>query len=170
MLDKKIFIFIFLLLGLPRPLFALPWDTDMYSQQSLKSNEVARAPVKGTVPRGRADFLMTAEEMEKQENPVIFNTETVLRGRRLWNSNCAVCHNVDATGGTTVGSQMGVPNITLDFYKDKPDGKAFAVIHHGQGNMPRYGYKFSIEEHWALVNYLRFLQGREVSGVERPSK
>ena len=147
---------------------ALPWDFDMYSQQSLKSNEIARSPVKGTVPRGRSEYLQTPEQMEALSNPLPYNFDTVVRGRRLWNSNCMVCHGASAQGGTEIGGQLAVPNITQDFYKNKSDGKVFSVIHHGQGNMPRYGYKFSIDEHWAIVNYLRFLQGRSVPGLEIP--
>ena len=59
--------------------FALPWDFDMYRQESLQSNEVARAPVKGTVPLGRRPFTLTLEEAEKGlSNPVPFSLYSAL--------------------------------------------------------------------------------------------
>ena len=149
---------------------ALPWDQDMYSQQSLKSNEMARSPMEGTVPIGRRAYVMPKEEMEKQENPVRVSQDSVWTGRRLWNANCTVCHGMTGASDGALSKKLAVPNILGDFYKNKTDGKIFSVIHHGQGQMPRYGYKFSIKEHWHIVNYLRFLQGKDVPGIPREKK
>ena len=35
--------------------------------------------------------------------------------------------------------------------------------------MPRYGYKFSDQEQWDVINYLRFLQGtKTIDGMNPP--
>ena len=150
---------------------ALPWDIDMYRQESLKANEIARAPVKGTVPLGRKPFILSVEEAEKVlKNPVPFSLHSVWRGQRLWNANCTPCHGQSGAGEGAVAKQfIGIPDLLGDLYKQRSDGRAYAVIHHGQGNMPRYGYKFSDSEKWDIVNYLRFLQGRDSPGIERPA-
>jgi S-disulfanyl-L-cysteine oxidoreductase SoxD len=149
---------------------ALPWDIDMYRQESLKSNEVNRAPVKGTVAVGRKPFSMSVAEAEKNlKNPVALSFNSAWRGQRLFNSNCVPCHGVTGRGdGEVSKSLVGVPNILTDLYKQRTDGRIFAIIHHGQNAMPRYGFKFSEDEKWDIVNYVRFLQGAEVQGLKRP--
>ena len=148
---------------------ALPWDIDMYRQESLKSNEVGRAPVIGTIPRGYKPFRMSIEEAEKSlQNPVPGTLHSAWRGQRLWNANCLSCHGELGVGDGPVGPLMGVPNLLTDFYKNKSDGRVFAVIHHGLRAMPRYGYKLSVAERWDLVNYLRVLQGERIAGFKRP--
>lgn len=148
---------------------ALPWDADMYKQQSYKPGELARAPVHGTVPVGYKPFTMTIDEAEAQlENPVLFSKDSVIRGKRLYSSNCTPCHGPSASADGPVSSLMAVPSLLTDFYKQKKDGRIYGVIKIGGSNMPRYGFKFSEREHWDLVNYIRFLQGRDVAGLTRP--
>lgn len=149
---------------------ALPWDTDLYNQQSLKSNEVARAPVKGTVPVGYKPFNMTIEEADgKLSNPVKFEKNSVWRGQRLWNSQCAACHGVAGDANSYNGKLVGAPNLLEQRFKPYSDGKLYGTIVLGIRGMPRYGYKLSEAERWDIVNYLRFLQGNDVEGVKRPS-
>lgn len=148
---------------------ALPWDVDMYKQQSYKPGELARAPVEGTVPVGFKPFTMTIDEAEAQlENPVLFSKDSVIRGKRLYSSNCTPCHGPSGNAEGPVGPLMAVPSLLTDFYKQKKDGRIYGVIKIGGSNMPRYGFKFSEREHWDLVNYIRFLQGRDVAGLTRP--
>ena len=148
---------------------ALPWDVDMYSQESYRSNEMARAPAKGTVPVGGRRFSMTIDEAATAlRNPTKFDLNSVWRGRRLWNANCLTCHGPSGKGKGPVGPLVGAPDLLTDFYSSgRTDGRIFAVVFHGQGAMPRYGYKFSDNDIWSLVNYLRFLQGRDVDGMAR---
>ncbi len=157
---------------------ALPWDIDMYKQESFKANEIARAPAKNTVPLGHSPFRMTNEEAAKSlTNPTTFSFDSVWRGQRLYNSNCWTCHGKSgaAEGPVAKQSALGIPDLLTDFYRNSPDGKVFAVIYNGGSNMPRYGFKFSKTEIWDIVNYLRFLQGQDVEGqgserLKRPAK
>ena len=150
---------------------ALPWDEDLYKQQSHKANEISRNPAKNTVPVGRTPFKMSTQEAEKSlQNSVKFSRDSVWRGQRLYNANCLTCHGKTGAGEGPVGPQMSVPSLLDDFYKGTTDGKVFGVIYNGGASMPRYGYKFSSDEIWSMVNYLRFLQGRDVEGMQRPAK
>jgi S-disulfanyl-L-cysteine oxidoreductase SoxD len=143
------------------PAKALPWDIDMYRQPSLKPNEAARSPVKGTVPVGRIPFTMTTDEAEKKlQNPVPADADSLWMGERTWASNCAICHGLRADGQSRVGKLMAAPSLLDDLYKARTDGRIFGVIQNGGVNMPRYGYKFSTKQSWDAVNYLRYLQGR----------
>lgn len=149
---------------------ALPWDIDMYKQQSLKANEIARNPVPGTVPLGSTRVAMTTEEStEKRKNPVEFDRDSIWRGQRIWSVNCYTCHGAIAGEKRgPAGDAMGVPSLQADAYKQKTDGYIYGVLQNGGSNMPRYGYKFSDQEHWDVINYVRFLQGRELQGFPRP--
>lgn len=152
---------------LPATSHALPWDIDMFRQESLRTNEVARSPVPGTVPIGYRPFTLTIEEAETQlQNPVEPSRASAWRGQRLFNANCATCHGKLGDGKGPVGVQLAVPDLRTDFYRGKSDGRIFGVIKHGLRAMPRYGFKFSDVEQWDIVNYLRVLQGREVEGFK----
>ncbi len=159
-----------LVVSLASQAVALPWDFDMYRQQSLKPNEVARGPVKGTVPLGYTPFTLDVEKADGLSNPREANLNSVWRGQRLYNSNCYTCHGKVGDGKGPVGPLMGVPDLHQDLYKSKSDGRFFAVITKGLRTMPRYGYKFSESEKWDIVNYLRVLQGnKEVAGFSAPT-
>lgn len=148
---------------------ALPWDTDMAKQQSYKSNEMVRSPVKGTVAVGAKPFSLTLDEAEKTlKNPMPFSLDSVWRGRRIWGAQCAPCHGKSGDGEGPVGPKILAPSLLTDYYRGRGDGRVYAIIHNGGTNMPRYGYKLSPDEHWDVVNYLRFLQGRDVEGIVRP--
>jgi mono/diheme cytochrome c family protein len=170
LLRIRLLICMLALLLVASPALALPGDYDMYRQQSLKSNEVARSPVAGTVPRGRMPFTYTLEEGEKNlKNPVAKDMHSVWRGQRLWNANCWTCHGKVGDGKGPVGPQIGVPSLLTDYYSGTSDGRVFSVIQLGLRNMPRYGFRFSDKEQWDLVNYLRFLQGTfDVPEIQRP--
>jgi mono/diheme cytochrome c family protein len=158
---------LFLFVGVPIVVYgniasALPWDIDMYSQQSLKANEIARAPVEGTVPLGYTPFTMTIEEADGNlQNPVPSSANSLWRGKRLWSIQCSSCHGVDARSETYTGRKMGAPNLLDERFQPYTDGRIYATIVWGIRSMPRYSYKLSEEERWDIVNYLKHLQGRE---------
>lgn len=143
--------------------WALPWDTDLFKQQSYKANELSRYPAKGSIPRAFKPFRMSTAEAEKSlGNPVPATSDSLHRGQRLWNANCMVCHGIDAHGKTAVGgvSAFGIPDLHKEAYVSSSDGRVFGVVFNGGANMPRYGYKFSESEVWDIINYLRKLQRR----------
>ena len=163
-------LFVFSLMTNSSTVAALPWDIDLYRQQSLKSNEIARSPVKGTVPVGFIPFNMTIEEAEKNlTNPVPFEENSVWRGQRLWGNQCSACHGVKGDSGHFVGKAVAAPNLLEERFKAYTDGRVYATIYYGIRSMPRYGYKLSEGERWDIVNYLKFLQGKQtVSTVKKP--
>lgn len=147
---------------MPYEAYSLPWDIDMYSQQSLKSNEIAREPVKGTVPVGYKPFTMTIEEADKNlKNPVELSKNSIWRGRRLWNAQCSSCHGLGGNSNTNIGKLLGAPDLMQDRFDSYSDGKLYGTIVWGIRSMPRYGYKLSEKERWDIVNYFRYLQGRK---------
>lgn len=162
------FISVFALLSLTSSsAYAMPWDVDMYRQQSLVPGEVARAPVKGTIPVGYKPWKLTTEEASKKlANPIPASAYSLKTGKRLWSANCLTCHGPLGNAKGPVSQAMAVPDITGEFYGSKADGSIYGVLMNGGSNMPRYGYKFSEEERWHLVNYVRHLQGKKGEGLQ----
>lgn len=150
-----------LYIALAQSAYALPWDTDLNHQQSYKTSEMARSPVKGTIPLGAKPFTLSHEDAGKNlKNPSTPTRASLWRARRLWNSNCATCHGLQGDGNSVVGPQVKAPSLKLDLYKSRTDGWIYSVIHAGLNNMPRYGYKLTEQDHWDLVNYVRYIQGQ----------
>lgn len=159
---RQILLCLLVCLSFQSSAMAMPWDVDMYRQQSLVPGEIARAPVKGTIPVGYKPWKMTTEDAtNKLRNPVEASDASIHRGRRIYNSNCVPCHGVKGDANAPVGKQMAAPNITTEFYGAKPDGAIYGLLMNGGSNMPRYGYKFSEEDRWNLINYVRTLQGKK---------
>ena len=127
----KLVVFLTLVLVTSQHAMALPWDIDMYRQQSLKANEIARAPAEGTVALGRKPMTMSTDEAaEGLLNPVPFDKDSVRRGARVWRSNCYPCHGGDAAGKGPVAAHFaGIPNLLGDLYKGRKDGRIFGVIY-----------------------------------------
>lgn len=157
----RIIVLLLVLLSTVSTSAALPWDQDLFKQESLKTNEVSRAPVPGTVSVGAKPFTMTPEEAATQlSNPIPADENSLERGKRLWNVNCLPCHGATGDGqGVPAGPLMGAPSLLTDFYKAREDGRIFATIHLGGANMPAYGFKINHDEKWDIINYLRHLQG-----------
>ena len=86
------------------------------------------------------------------------------RGKRLYKINCSQCHGVWEDGAFHAPAikpkeWMRQPEILGADYLLRPDGFFFTAIHYGFGlNMPSYGNRLSINEHWDIISYLRTVQ------------
>lgn len=81
-------------------------------------------------------------------------TET---GKKLFDSNCAGCHGLDARGGEHA------PNIATSPELERlPDEQLFRIVHDGaaSGSMPAFGGVLSDDQIKAVAAYLRSLQSR----------
>lgn len=78
-------------------------------------------------------------------------------GKKLFDSNCAGCHGLDARGGEHA------PNIaTSPELQRMSDEQLFRIVHDGaaSGTMPAFGGILSDDQIKAIGAYLRSLQGR----------
>lgn len=157
---------------------------DMDFQQKVKAQSVSNAfqdhrgmrmPVAGTVAQGslkNADLTSRdANNAPKTKNPLPVTEASLLRGKHVFDINCAVCHGFSGQGGNgpaangIVGRRWPVviPNFHFVEGKDNrvpqmPDGEFFEVITNGKGTMPAYGPRIAPEDRWAVVQYIRVLQ------------
>jgi mono/diheme cytochrome c family protein len=94
-------------------------------------------------------------------------------GRTMFDRYCAVCHGIEGQGGAT-GYIVGpgrypplAPSLMLPAALARTDGYLYAIIRAGRGLMPAYGPRTTHRERWAIVNYIRQLQG--ASGAAAPA-
>lgn len=141
---------------------ALPFNQEMIGKQPGYGH-ITRQQPEGSIAAGASErYMGTREEAVNLKNPVVADKRSISNGRRLYAANCSMCHgrfidNKYIVGG--VQTQVPGPNLSLQFYKEKPDARYFEFIHFGgMAIMPAYGWKFSIRDHWDIVNYLRDVQ------------
>src|SRR5215472_2665056 len=98
------------------------------------------------------------DEDKARKNPVDFTEVTVERGKKLFESQCAMCHGEKADGKGDVAQEMSLnlPNFTKpDTLKARTDGELFKIISLGNPVMPAQDKRMKEIHLWDLVNFLR---------------
>ena len=146
--------------------YPLDFFPEMHYQQSYRPQEPPRAePPEGQVPVSGAeqpltDFVATLA----LENPKGLSGESIEQGRRLYITNCAMCHGVNADGDSFVAQRFSTagdkppPSLRSDSISQQQDGALFWTISNGVNRMPTWKALLSADERWALVTYIRSLQ------------
>jgi mono/diheme cytochrome c family protein len=139
----------------------VPWFTTMRDQPSIRPFEMPRTPPVGSVPTtGREDSLDLLLDLKDVVNPLPVTWESQRRGRQVYEQYCIVCHGPAGHGdGTVVAKFVPPPDLALPATQQRSDGYLYAMIRQGRGIMPRYGDKVRGADRWAVVNYVRQLQG-----------
>jgi len=128
-----------------------------------------RDPVEGTVSIGADPYELGPGDIDAAETlnvaPDMPKTEFVMaRGQNRFNVFCAACHNYDAKSLSKLvqrGSWAGIPDLTREQSVALSNARIFHIISAGQNLMPSYADKISRTDRWAIVRYLRTLQGVE---------
>ena len=96
-------------------------------------------------------------------NPLPMSEAVLARGQAVYLTYCSVCHGPQGEGnGPVVGPgkfPMG-PDLTIPTTVGRSDGYIYAIAKAGRGLMPSYR-RVPPEERWAVVNYVRQLQGEQ---------
>jgi mono/diheme cytochrome c family protein len=129
------------------------------------------APVAGAVP-GTTAPSAAGQTTTSPRNPVAATAESIEKGKRVYDVNCALCHGALAQGAVKAGTPMSIieeqrkqqpPDLTDDRWDHgSSDGDIFAVTKRGvpATMMPGYDGRIADEEIWSVVNYLRSLVPR----------
>jgi mono/diheme cytochrome c family protein len=105
---------------------------------------------------------ITAED-KARKNPVKFTTVSVDRGKKIFLTQCALCHGEKADGKGEVAADMKltVPDFTKpDTLNSRTDGEIFAIIGAGKDPMPSQAGRIPDTRRWYLVNFLRAVSGK----------
>jgi mono/diheme cytochrome c family protein len=111
-----------------------------------------------------ADHPATVAADDKaRKNPVKFTEVSVQRGKKVYNTQCALCHGPNGDGKGELAEDMKLKLADFsqaDVLKDRTDGELFAIIGTGKDPMPGQSGRMTDAQRWNLVNYLRAVAGR----------
>ncbi len=150
------------------------WLVDMMDSQSIKAYETTMGGVpEGAVSRNmyvpNADRLTPAGQA--LTNPHAVDDALLASGEWGYATYCAPCHNADALGNGPVTQndpangqkRFQVPGLALvgptGISKSRSDGYLYLTIRNGGAIMPAYDWALEDREMWAIVAYLRTLEG-----------
>jgi mono/diheme cytochrome c family protein len=145
------------------PAYGWFWRKDMVEQPSVKPQEAPRSLPPNSIPReGKEPRLDRVEAGKRLRNPIKQTLAALENGEKLYNVYCALCHGHDAKGGGPVsGKFIPPPDLTLDVFRERPDGFVYQTIVDGGPLMPGQGDALQPQERWEIVLYLRRLQRGE---------
>jgi mono/diheme cytochrome c family protein len=160
------------------------WFATMRHQRSIKPYALPvgvqrdhRNPVPGTVPvtGGEVDSL-TLAGADRVASPRSRTSESLNRGKWVYETYCLVCHGAAGRGDGPISSSVGGPffgvrSLVNDTIARRSDGYIYGVVVRaqtmGRGLMPIYGDKIHGNDRWDVVNYVRFLQQQARAGAAR---
>ena len=121
----------------------------------------AAAPAAQT-PASPHTFTVTPEEAARK-NPLRFSEISVARGKKIYSTQCAMCHGEtgDGKGDIVADMKLNPPDFTKpETLSKRTDGELFTIIDVGNSDMPGQGTRMTDTVKWELVNYMRSLTGK----------
>ncbi len=97
------------------------------------------------------------------KNPIRFTDASVDRGKKVYMTQCALCHGEkgDGKGDLAADMKLKLPDFTKpDALAKRTDGELFTIIGTAKDPMPSQKGRMSEHQLWNLVNYLRTLDGK----------
>ncbi len=96
----------------------------------------------------------------KRVNPIKPTPTSLALGKKVYTSDCAMCHGKDGSGNGELGVTM---NLKLrdyrdpDSLKDMEDGDIYSIIANGKDKMTGEAGRMKPAQIWNVVNYVRSL-------------
>ncbi len=105
--------------------------------------------------------------------PVPVDMKLLEKGRKNFDIVCASCHGLVGDGQSLAAVNMALAapaSLHSEKLRGKPDGYIYYVVGHGYGVMPGFDWRFTPEDRWAVVAYVRALQySQNVPLAEAPA-
>lgn len=153
------------------------------------NGRVMQEPVAGTIAQGQLEEdARLYEGVDEKGAPTktfpdevktagVLSDATRARGKQRYEIYCAPCHGVAGDGkGLVAGAALDggprllvpPPAFTSDRLKGMVIGQLYAAIRNGvnAGNMPSYSAQIEPMDRWAILSYVRQLQGVPDEGGE----
>ncbi len=143
-------------------MLALALVTGSLWAQEKKEPTPPATPAPTVAPQPAHPATITAED-KARKNPIKFTDVSVERGKKIFTTQCALCHGDkgDGKGELAADMKLTVPDFTKpDTLKDQTDGELYTIIGTGRDPMPSQGSRLTETHRWNLVNYLRALSGK----------
>lgn len=104
--------------------------------------------------------LATIDSFSTIPNPIPPTQESVDRGWKYFQTNCAACHgNEGASSTLALSFGIAAPSLVQPVTVARTDGYIFGMIRNGRNNMPTMN-RIDERDRWNVINYLRGLQGK----------
>jgi mono/diheme cytochrome c family protein len=132
--------------------------------QEKKAETQSAAPTSSTAATASSphNYVISPEDAARK-NPIKFTDVSVDRGKKVYKTQCALCHGEKGDGKGDLAKEMGLnlPDFTKpDSLATRTDGELFAIVETGKDPMPTQKGRMTERHLWNLVNYLRSLSGK----------
>jgi mono/diheme cytochrome c family protein len=151
----------------PTGSYPIDFFYEMHYQPSQRRLEPKRIPPpEGSVPITGGTPSYTWDQVTNMTSPVPRNAQTLARGETLFTVNCAMCHGAKADGQSFIATRFNAahfyPPVDLHSQRvqSRTDGQLYWIVTNGLGNMPTFRNLLTDDDRWAMVNYIRNLQGQ----------
>jgi mono/diheme cytochrome c family protein len=134
----------------------------LWAQEEKKEAPPPATGATTTAPAAAHPATISAED-KARKNPIKFTEVSVDRGKKIFVTQCALCHGDkgDGKGELAADMKLTVPDFTKpDTLKDRTDGELFTIIGAGTDTMPAQASRLTETHRWNLVNYLRAVSGK----------
>ncbi len=137
---------------------ALTWIRNMWTGPAVLPQTEARTPPERSMTTdGRR--LLNRRQARDIPNPLPETDAMVAEGATLYDTYCALCHGAEGRGdGQLASFYRRMPDLTMRYVLNYPDGFVYTIIREGGRNMPRFADALSVDERWALVHFLGTLE------------
>lgn len=81
--------------------------------------------------------------------------------KQQFQQKCSLCHGADGRSQTTMGKNLGSPDLTSDVVKKAPDAQIKTTIENGKGKMPAYGKVLGQQGVTEMIKYVRALSAKK---------
>jgi mono/diheme cytochrome c family protein len=159
-----------------------PAYSSFEANSNFANGRTLQNPVPGTIARGSQRFHYEATPQdalragEELENPFDLTSEqgseSVERGRVVFQSFCVACHGADGTGNGPVAKRGFPPPPSLLMGKTlkMKDGQLLHILTYGQNSMPQFAAQLPPDRRWDVINYIRRLQQKAQATAEQAPK
>jgi len=105
------------------------------------------------------------------DNPFPITEAGMIRGAKLYNIFCGICHGAQGNGLGYIYDEDQNPNakyplapasFLTDEFKAASNGRYYHAIMYGYNAMGAYKDKINYEERWQVIHFIRSLQAKDV--------
>lgn len=147
-----------------------PFIATMRTSPSFESQQIPMLPPENAVALSSPNAETAARWTQLQldsvgatlTNPITVTPEVLQRGEQVYQNNCLVCHGAEGAGNGPVvgpGKFPNGPSLVSGTALTRSPGYIYAIIRVGRGLMPSYAERVAHDDRWAVVAYIRSLQG-----------
>jgi len=129
------------------------------AQEPEEAEEVPEVGVPPVIP----------EEEKSRKNPFEVDEEFLALGKKLYRSQCRMCHGEKGQGGGDLAQEMrlSMPDFTTAEIKKKTEGELHYILAQGHGAMPGQGRRLRPQQMWSMVTYIRTLPPSTETAAEK---